>query len=105
MINIDIMETTRQNGPKGEPGPFAAENELGLVSHIICELEKTVNDGEYIAQDDGHNHQRMADGWTLIQTLDVLRNYEALLCQPLYELIPPFFYHTGRIRNGPNGVR
>lgn len=91
-------------GPIGEPGPLAAETDLDLLPHIIGEIEKVVKDGECIRMEDGCNHQRMVDGWALIQALDALKNYEMLLKHPLNELIPHTFYHVSRLKKAAEGV-
>lgn len=100
-----LVKSYGHGEPKGEPGPYGAGTELELVSHIICQLEENERSGCYIAAEDGCNHKKAIDGWALTQALDLLRNYEALLCQPLYKLIPPGFYHLSRPRKTVKGVR
>lgn len=93
------------SGPKGEPGPYGAATELELVGYVISKLEEAKGCSERIEAEDGCNHKKEVDGWVLTQALDALRNYETLLRQPLYELIPPRFLPHRPPEKGDGGPR
>lgn len=54
---------------------------------------------------DGVNPQKSVDEYALMQAIDLLKNYHALLNQNLFELIPPGFYHISRDQNMVKGIR
>lgn len=92
-------------GPKGSPGPYAAGNELELISYITNIFIATLNNGYTFPMGDGVNPQKAVDEYALMQAIDLLKNYRALLNQNLFELIPPGFYHTCQKQNMVEGVR
>ena len=81
---------------KGELGPYGASSEIELLSHLIHELESEESSGEQIDMGDGQNHRKAVDAYALAQALNALRNYEALLRNPLHELAAPVFFHICR---------
>lgn len=92
-------------GPKGMPGPYSADSERDLIVHLICELEQADYYGERIGCQDGENPKTAVDCFVLSQALDALKNYEALLRQPLYELVAPGFFHVNRPAKTCKGIR
>ena len=92
-------------GPKGHPGPYAAGNELELISHITNIFIATLDNGHMFHMGDGVNPQKAVDAYALMQAVDLLNNYHALLNQNLFELIPPGFYHICQKQNMVEGIR
>lgn len=83
-------------GDKGMPGPYCAATELELVAHLIAALEHADYYGDRSKFVDGGNPTTPVDCFVLLQVKDALKNYEALLRQPLCELVPPGFFHIER---------
>ena len=82
------------DGPRGEPGPYCARTELELVGHLIHEFEQAAGPGgTSFDMEDGRNHRTSVDGYAVLQTIRALRNYQALLRQPLHELVAPYFFY------------
>ena len=93
------------DGPKGMPGPYCAGSELDLIAHLIYELEQADYYGERTGYVDGENPKTAVDSFVLKQALDALKNYEALLRQPIYELVAPGFFHVERPAKSIKGIR
>ncbi len=99
-------ERTESRGTKGEPGPVGAHTELQLVGMLIRKFEEADYHGLHLPPEmDGKNPRTAVDSFALEQALDVLKNYEALLKQPLHELIAPVFFNTERQGKMPKPIR
>ena len=82
-----MSNAERHLDPQGPLGPFCANDELERIEYIICKIE-----------------QQDFDKWVLDQAVIALKNYEALLKYPLFELIPPGFYHISRPQKSIQGI-
>lgn len=84
------------DGPKGMPGPYCASTELELLTHLIGELERVDRLGVRAFGADGTNPTVPVDVFVVGQAEKALKNYEALLCQNLNQLISPGFFNAYR---------
>lgn len=80
---------------KGMPGPFCAQSELELLRHLIGEMERASR-RSVRPTNDGENPTTRVDVFVVDQTVRELKNYEALLCQPLHQLVPEVFFNIHR---------
>lgn len=83
-------------GDKGMPGPYCARTEVELIAHLVGALEKAERYGRKTPYVDGENPRTEVDSFVVSQAKAALMNYEALLRQPLYELVAPGFFHVKR---------
>lgn len=96
---------TGPTGPKGMPGPRFAATELEMIMNIIIDLEKADYYGERGKFVDGENPTTAVDSFALSAAIRVLKNYEALLSQPIYKLVPPGFFDIDRPAKTLKSVR
>ena len=80
-------------GPRGIPGPYAATTEIDLVRHVLNELRKGVEVPN--SSQEWENPKVAVDKFALMQAIQVLGNYERLLCQPIYQLLAPGLFNSG----------
>lgn len=96
---------TGPTGPKGMPGPRFAATELEMIMNIIVDFEQAYYYGARGNFVDGENPTTAVDSFALSAAIRVLKNYEALLSQPLYKLVPPGFFDIDRPAKTLKGVQ
>ena len=84
-------------GDRGMPGPYCAKTELELLTHLIGELERADSRRQPPIAD-GTNPVTIVDAFVVEQAARALKNYDALLCQTLHQLISPWFFNANRFK-------
>lgn len=85
------------SGDKGMPGPYCAQTELELLTHLIGELERASRRRQSPIAD-GENPMTIVDAFVVDQAARALKNYDALLCQTLHQLVSPWFFNANRFK-------
>ena len=84
-------------GDKGMPGPYCAQTELELLTHLIGELERASRRRQSPIAG-GENLMTIVDAFVVDQAARALKNYDALLCQTLHQLVSPWFFNANRFK-------
>lgn len=92
-------------GPQGMPGPRFAATELEMITNIIVDFEQADYYGARGNFVDGENPTTAVDSFALSAAIRALKNYEALLSQPIYKLVSPGFFDIDRPAKTLKGVR